>query len=106
MGRGQVVGANKRISLCGQMSQMSDSDDEGEVPSRDTSTFGSLQSDKQDAGEQPTAACLSDAAASAAGNSFSGQHLQAVQCQPVKESCTILYPVKQLDVTPHRVSMC
>ena len=74
IGRGQVVGGSKRISLCRNIGGQSESEDEREIPSsRDVSTFGSAESDDKDFGERPSASCLSDAAAAAAGNSFSGK---------------------------------
>ena len=74
VGRGQIVGGSKRVSLCRNVGAQSESDDEREIPSsRDVSTFGSAESDERDFGERPSASCLSDAAAAAAGNSFSGK---------------------------------
>ena len=72
VGRGQTIGGHKRISLCQHVANVSDSEDEREIPSREVSAFGSAESEGNDFGEQPSAACISDAAAAAAGNSFSG----------------------------------
>ena len=73
IGRGQVVGGSKRISLCRNISTQSESEDELEIPSsREVSAFGSAESNDREFGERPSAACLSDAASAAAGNSFSG----------------------------------
>lgn len=67
------MGGNKRISLCGQLGHLSNSEDDRDVPSRDASAFGSMESEEHGVGEQPSTVCLSDAAAAAAGNSLSGR---------------------------------